>query len=320
MNAPPIAEATPTLSLRFARDYLTTMRPYLLFVSGVTGLAGLALAPRLPAATTVALGLAFFLSYGFGQALTDCFQTDTDRLSSPYRPLVAGRLTSRQVMGVSLAGLGAVGALLLGVAPRTLPWTLAAVAGLAGYTWCKRRWWAGPAWNASVVVVLAWIAVLAGGGSLTRPVTWTLVLVFVGYANFVLAGYFKDVEADRTTGYRTLPVVFGLGVAARLSDLLALLTVLAARMALRRVNGAPTWPALAFFGLGAAAALVGQIRLHGVRRDDEAHRAVVWTVHTYLLLLSAIAAAARPGWTLALASTIAAYLLVLRARPAREQI
>ena len=38
----------------------------------------------------VLIGLAFFVSYGFGQALTDCFQTDTDALSAPYRPLVRG--------------------------------------------------------------------------------------------------------------------------------------------------------------------------------------------------------------------------------------
>ena len=36
-----------------------------------------------------------------------------------------------------------------------------------------------------------------------------LLAVFFGYANFVLAGYFKDVDADRATGYHTLPVVFG---------------------------------------------------------------------------------------------------------------
>ena len=31
--------------------------------------------------------VASFLAYGFGQALTDWFRRDTDRLSAPYRPL-----------------------------------------------------------------------------------------------------------------------------------------------------------------------------------------------------------------------------------------
>ena len=52
------------------------------------------------------LALAVFcFSYGFGQALTDCFQRDTDRLSAPYRPLVRGRISVAQVLLVSLAGL-----------------------------------------------------------------------------------------------------------------------------------------------------------------------------------------------------------------------
>ncbi|MBM3297987.1 MAG: penicillin-binding protein 2, partial [Candidatus Aminicenantes bacterium] len=54
----------------------------------------------------LALGfLPLFLSYGFGQALTDCFQTDTDSLSAPYRPLVRGTISRGQVLAVSLGGL-----------------------------------------------------------------------------------------------------------------------------------------------------------------------------------------------------------------------
>ena len=49
--------------------------------------------------------LPFFLGYGFGQALTDCFQTDTDKLSAPYRPLSQGVVSVRNVLAVSLGGL-----------------------------------------------------------------------------------------------------------------------------------------------------------------------------------------------------------------------
>ena len=42
-----------------------------------------------------------------------------------------------------------------------------------------------------------------------------MAATFFGYANFVLAGYFKDIEADRATGYRTFPVVFGRGAPRR---------------------------------------------------------------------------------------------------------
>ena len=105
MATPSIVRPASPASPAFARAYLTTMRPYLLFVSGFTGLLGMALGSPLAAWPALALGAAFFLSYGFGQALTDCFQTDTDALSSPYRPLVRGEIARRDVLGVSLAGL-----------------------------------------------------------------------------------------------------------------------------------------------------------------------------------------------------------------------
>ncbi|HWU37082.1 MAG TPA: hypothetical protein VN203_05485, partial [Candidatus Acidoferrum sp.] len=93
------------LSVRFLQAYLVTMRPYLMVLSGTTGIAGLSLAPEvgLPRAGTIAL--ASFLSYGFGQALTDCFQIDTDGISASYRPLTQGVISRGQVLGVSLAGL-----------------------------------------------------------------------------------------------------------------------------------------------------------------------------------------------------------------------
>ena len=69
------------------------MRPYLLFVSGASGLVGLALADSLVGPSLLVAALPFFLSYGLGQAITDTFQTDTDALSSPYRPLVRGAIS-----------------------------------------------------------------------------------------------------------------------------------------------------------------------------------------------------------------------------------
>ena len=83
------------------------MRPYLLFVSGIAGAAGMAMSKAETTETWKLLVafFPFFMGYGFGQALTDCFQTDTDKLSAPYRPLSKGILSKKAVLGVSLAGL-----------------------------------------------------------------------------------------------------------------------------------------------------------------------------------------------------------------------
>lgn len=318
-------------SRRFLRDYLVTMRPYLLFVSGITGLAGLGLAPAIPLGNSLLLALAFFLSYGFGQALTDCFQLDTDSLSAPYRPLVRGSIRRRDVLWVSLIGLLAVAAVFATHNPLNVPLAILAVLGLATYTFFKRRWWAGPFYNAWIVVVLALVGYLAGFGrgqglgADSIAVAATLAAVFFGYANFVLTGYYKDISADRATGYRTLPVRFGPSISARVSDVFALLMVASAAAGVyaggsHGASALEIVPALVLAAAGIAAACIAQIRLHAVRDERQAHRAIAPVVHAYILLLAAVAAAQRPGWTLGLFLFYAAFVLTMRSRPMREQI
>ncbi|UCF18629.1 MAG: UbiA family prenyltransferase [Gemmatimonadota bacterium] len=330
------AQPARVLSGAFLRGYATTMRPYLLFVSGITGLAGMALAAELPIGSTLLLALAFFLSYGFGQALTDCFQLDTDALSAPYRPLVQGAIERRDVLAVSIGGLIGVGAVLAVYNPWNIPLAALAVAGLASYTPFKRRWWAGPFYNAWIVVVLAMIGHLCGVGRFaesqfagavaqTPALPAMLAGVFFGYANFVLAGYYKDISADRATGYRTLPVVFGLRPAAFVSDAFALLALAAC--------GVAVWAALAdglvipghdvallFLAAGTGATVIAQLRLHRVRHEGEAHRAIAPVVHAYILLLSAVAVAFKPAWSSALAIFYIAFLAAMKGRPMRRQI
>jgi len=319
------------LSWGFWRDYIVTMRPYLLFVSGITGVVGLSLAPSIAIGSSLILGLAFFLSYGFGQALTDCFQLDTDSLSAPYRPLVKGTIRRRDVLVVSLVGLVAIGVVLTLYSHWNIPLAAAAVAGLATYTYFKRRWWAGPFYNAWIVAAVALLGYLSGlgaaGARITGSVqlTATLVAVFFGYANFVLTGYYKDISADRATGYRTLPVVFGLRLSSYVSDAFAFLTVLACAVAVyatlgdaRLVTGHAV--AFAFLAAGLTRAILTQVRIHKVRDESEAHRAIDPVVRAYILLLAAVTLCQKPGWAPALLIFYAAFLAAMERRPMKEQI
>lgn len=325
----------PLPSLRFVRGYLTTMRPYLLFLSGTVGLAGMALAPGVGTADTLLLGTAFFLSYGFGQALTDCFQLDTDRLSSPYRPLIRGEISRRHVLAVSVLGITAVSAVFVAYEPWNLALTMLAAVGLATYTRFKRLPWAGPWYNAAIVAVLLMIGHLAGLGAGGGRLRWTPALAgtvgvaFFGYANFVLVGYFKDVAADRRTGYRTLPVTRGFRRSARVSDVLALLELAAAAVAVWYLRPpVADRPAVSVGALvpvlilvaGVAAAVAGQLRAHAVEGEEGAHRAIVPVVDALLLLLLGIAGLGRPDWSLWLVGYFVLYRLALRRRPARQQI
>ncbi len=152
-----------------------------------------------------------------------------------------------------------------------------------------------------------------------------MALVFFGYANFVLIGYYKDVAADRATGYRTLPVVFGRGRAALVSDGFALLALLGCGVAVSAAwAGTSFTPAtalgLALVAAGAAVSGLAQWQVHEVETDAEAHRALAPAVHAYVLLLAGVAALHKPGWALALAFFYLGFVLWLGQRPMRQQI
>jgi len=311
------------VSPAFWRAYGVTMRPYLMFVSGITGIAGLSFVREAPGMRLALIGIASFLSYGFGQALTDCFQTDTDTLSAPYRPLTQGVITKPQVFAVSLAGLALCVAAFAAFNPWNILLGLMAGAGLATYTPFKRMWWAGPFYNAWIVAVLGAMALAGGSGELVplldRSFLFVLFTIFFGYANFVLAGYFKDIAADAATAYRTLPVVFGRKAAAITSDVFAILAFVFF-LGFGLLQDSPTLLPLLFGTAALLSAAVGQIRLHRTTTDREAHRAISFTVHSYLLLLSGVAAARQPSWSLFLLAYLGAYALVIRFRPEKSQI
>jgi 4-hydroxybenzoate polyprenyltransferase len=328
MTVSPVA--FPVTSWRFWRAYGVTMRPYLLFVSGVSGLVGLALADALDGPLLVLAAVPFFVCYGLGQAITDTFQTDTDALSSPYRPLVRGEITRGQVLAVSLATLLAIGLLYALLNPWTLLPAALAVAGVVLYTPFKRHWWGGPPWNSWVVATLPLLGVLLGGGTpaqaLARSDVWLAIgSVYFSYAVFVLLGYFKDVTADRATGYDTIVVHFGRGPTLWVSAWHTALA-LACSLALVRTDvGAKLvgWPGLVggVLWLGGALALAGgHMMIAGTSRDDQAHPAIALVVVGFVALHLGEATLLRPGLWLASALIFPLSLVLLSRRPEKTQV
>ncbi|MFH1501819.1 MAG: UbiA family prenyltransferase [Candidatus Eisenbacteria bacterium] len=313
----------------FARAYIVTMRPYLLFVSGAAGIVGLSFSYGMSQGR-IAIGfVALFLSYGFGQALTDCFQTDTDSLSAPYRPLVRGEVTRRQVLIVSLAGLTIVVGALCYLNPWILTLGVAAVLGLLTYTFFKRRWWGGPPWNSWIVALLPMMGWLAGGGRSLASLGRFLVAdsgtflaavlaVFAGYANFVVMGYFKDISADRETGYETFPVVFGWQPAAVYGDVTA---ALAAGLSLFVIvqRGAGAW-SIALLAVGLAMHVYAQVAVHRSRDERAVGGPIAYGVRALLLYCMAMAVANHPSWLVALLLFGALFEFALRLRPDEGQV
>lgn len=295
-----------------------------MFVSGITGIAGISFSQGISAVQLILISIASFLSYGFGQALTDCFQIDTDSISSPYRPLTQNVVSKKSFMLTSVIGLSLCVAIFAVYYPGNLAAGVIAGCGLATYTYFKRRWWGGPFYNAWIVLVLFFMAALASNVyTFSQNVYYAAAAVLFGYANFVLSGYFKDISADKATGYNTLLVVFGRKASAIVSDIFAVLLITASFMSIS--SGSENYlssniPCMLLFLTGSFLAIYAQIRLHAVKTDQEAFRAIAPVVHSYILLLSSIVLSNKPGWIIPIGLFYIGYILVLKIRPSKEQI
>ena len=270
--------------------------------------------------------IAAFLSYGFGQALTDCFQIDTDSLSSPYRPLTQGLVSRFSFIIISVLGLVSCVSVFAVYNPSNLILGIVAGIGLATYTYFKRKWWAGPFYNAWIVAVLFFMAYLSGT---SEHITFNLnlllasIVVFFGYANFVLAGYFKDISADKATGYFTFPVIFGRRLAVFISDIFACFALVPAIVILINSNDTEVFLnvlIILFFFFGVLFSLLAQLKLHKIKNDADAFRPIELVVHSYILTLSGITLTEKPSWFLLLFLFYIAFVLVLNFRPLKNQI
>jgi 4-hydroxybenzoate polyprenyltransferase len=316
------------VTLDFWRSYLITARPYLWCVSGTAGLVGLALAPPKSATSLTAAAAVFFVAYGFGQALTDTTQTDTDALSAPYRPLCRGVVTPRQIALVSLVGFSLCAVVLWLLNPWTLALAAAGVAGLATYTWFKRRWWAGPCYNACIVALLPVMGFLCGSPNTNRDMTsrlcWAASSVLFSYGVFVVLGYLKDVSADRLTGYVTLPVRFGWRTTLAISAVIATLALASSAALMASLHHVPldarAWLARALWLAGAAAFVLAHALLLRTEREADAHRGIGWSVRGFVLLHLGEAASAMPALAGAAIAILLVFELGLALRPERSQI
>ena len=314
--------APPILSARFARAYWVTLRPYLCFVSGATGLVGVALAGAIPTIHALVVGCVFFVSYGLGQALTDVTQLDTDAISSPYRPMVQGLVRPRDVLVVSLAGLAVCALVLLAFSPVIALFAVLPIAGLATYTPMKRRFWAGPAWNAWIVATLPLLGALTSRRDalavlLDAHVRRAMATTFFAYLTFVLLGYLKDIEADRSTGYETLPVRFGRRWTVAVS---AACAACAIALSLPPGGGVAPIGGVIFWSLGALMLLLAHARAWTVTTDASAHPAITMGLRGYVALHLGEAIMLRPGLVVVAVATLAAFEVALAHRPSKEQV
>lgn len=309
--------------ISFSKSYLVHMRPYLLFISGAAGAAGMVLnTGRLSNMELFVAFLPLFLGYGFGQALTDCFQIDTDSLSAPYRPLCRGIISKQHVMIVSITGLTLSALIYLSYNPRSFWICLLIIFGLATYSHVKKHiTLLAPFYNAWIVSMLPILAYYITGELNSGGIpagTWKIsALSFFSYSNFVLIGYLKDIEADAATNYKTFPVVYGWEMTLRLAWVIAIATI-AAFISMLPENGISL-----LIGLAACVVLVFGLlyaRFLTVQNEHSALIPIISTVRSFILFHLAILIDHELELVPAAMLYYLVFELVLRKRPSKYQV
>lgn len=312
-------------SFLFWKAYFIQMRPYLLFVSGVAGWAGMSIAFQESFNLKIYI-LAFipvFLGYGFGQALTDCFQMDTDSISAPSRPLSRGILSVKSVMITSISGLVLISAILIYLNIWNALLCLLSIIGLSSYSIIKKRYWfGGPFHNAWIVALLPIIGYISITGDLVSALSGPdikqlVLLTFFSYTSFVLIGYLKDISADRETGYRTFPVVFGWNTSVWINNIFVIFSMFFCfRLVYSSIEG------IICMAIGSIIAISGQLYAHftKVKKESNAVFPITSTVRAFLLWHIAIILTYHPEHVLAVVLFYFLFEFALYLRPEKEQI
>ena len=200
---------------------ITWFAPMWAFGCGVVS-AGVPLDGRWPLVLAGA-ALAGPLVCGTSQAANDWFDRHVDAINEPGRPIPSGRMPGRSGLLIALAWT----ALSLLVAAALGRWAFgAAVLGLA-LAWAysappprlKANGWWGNAACAACYEGLPWFtgAAIMAGALPDGRILAVAALYSAGAHGIMTLNDFKSVEGDRRMGIDSLPVLLGVGRAARLA-------------------------------------------------------------------------------------------------------
>ena len=160
---------------------------------------------------------------GMSQAANDWCDRHVDAVNEPHRPIPSGRIPGRWGLWIALA----MTVLSLGVGWLLGPWGFGAtvVGVLAAWAYSaepirlKRSGWWGPGLVGLSYEGLPWFtgaAVLLGAAPRFEVVMIALLYAF-GAHGIMTLNDFKALEGDRQHGVRSLPVVLGPEVAAKIA-------------------------------------------------------------------------------------------------------
>lgn len=139
-----------------------TLNPSLMFVSGITAVAGASQVSEIAPTTALVIAGAAFLSYGFGQALTGISNFDNGKEAGEPTDLYQTALLPALIISISLTGICFCIAAFSWYAPIAMLPGFLIILGIGIYLRIKSRWWGGPMYNSGFLVLLVWMGYLAG--------------------------------------------------------------------------------------------------------------------------------------------------------------
>jgi chlorophyll synthase len=227
---------------------------------------------------------------GLSQIINDYCDSEVDSINQPDRLIPAGLVSLRhvQVLSVILLVIGSIIALYLGsdVAMLVGIGLFFAIAYSMEPLRAKRNGWVGNALVSFSYEGLAWLAGHAAFATITWPSVWVAFFYSLGAHGIMTVNDFKSVEGDSRMGIRSIPVMFGKKVAARL----VVLTMSVSQLV---VIGLLTW-----WGHPIAAGVVGLLLLAQVvpfvrlARDPSHKNAVFFNATAIMFFVWGMLAAA----------------------------
>ncbi len=262
--------------------HLEMTRPYTLFHAGLLAIAGAEIASHGQVAwwRVIIAALTALCGWEAGLYAGDYFDRDLDAISKPTRAIPSGRVSPREARNVMIALilLGYAAALTLGMFNLLLA-IATTILGIAYSQTLKNHALFGN-FDRGVLGICAVVFGAAAGPINAWPALVLLcIMVFCHDASTNLVGAMRDKNGDAAAGYRTAPVVYGMGRSAEIACGLALVSLLCGGSAL--FLAAPGAPALLIFSLACLLELLVYLPI-GITREKVSRKQAL-TAHKILV-------------------------------------
>jgi len=200
---------------------------------------------------------------------------------------------------------------------------LLSIFGLATYSIIKKKYWfGGPFYNAWIVALLPIMGYISITGESILDLSalrlsYLIIMSFFSYASFVLIGYLKDISADRVTGYKTFPVVFGWNASVWVNNIFVILSVIFCFILVKIST-----IGIICMALASMIAISGQLYAHFTKTKEESNAffPITSTVRSFIIWHIAVILTDHPEHIIAVAIFYFLFEVALYLRPEKEQI